>query len=377
MAPGSDVAPDGLRVLHLDTARTWRGGQQQVLLLHRELLRLGVDSRVLVRAGGELAARLQELSGRPAPTFGSPWSPDTVASVSRRARGADVVHAHDPHAAGLAAVAGALGRSAPLVCHRRVAYPLRRGLVHRLKYRRVARWVAVGGAVRRSLVAGGVPPERIRVVPSALDLDGFRRTATTADLGGLRRELGVAEDALVVGLTGALEVQKGHRVLLEAAGRVLSASSKAVLVWVGEGPCRRELEQAALGSGVAGRLRLLGFRRDVAAVTALYDVAVVPSVDGEGSSAALKEAMALGKPVVASDLDANREVLADAGLLVPVGDADRLAGELVRLLENRGLRAELGGRAARRVERFRPAAMVAAMTAVYRELTAGVHEARR
>lgn len=376
MASSRPPTSQPLRVLHLDTARSWRGGQQQVLLLHRELGRLGIRSVVLARSGGELAARLDELTGGAAPTLGYPWSPLTLRAVRRALRRVHVVHAHDARAAGIAVAAGGPGRRSPLLCHRRVSYPLHAGPLHRLKYRRVARWIAVGQGVQRVLVEAGIPPASIHVVPSAIDLDGFRQAAAVADPRRLRGELGLAEDDRVVGLTGALEIQKGHTVLLEAASRILEACPNVVFLWVGDGTGRRGLEAAAARSGVAPRLRMVGFRRDVASLTALYEVAVVPSVDGEGSSGALKEAMALGRPIVASNLEGNREVLGDAGLLVPVGDAGELAAAVIRVLAEPSLRGGLGRRAGRRAELFRSVRMATAIAAIYRELagkgTAGV-----
>jgi glycosyltransferase involved in cell wall biosynthesis len=109
----------------------------------------------------------------------------------------------------------------------------------------------------------------------------------------------------------------------------------------------------------------------VAAVTSLFSVGVVPSIEGEGSNAAIKEAMALGVPVVASALPGNTEVLAGCGLETAAADPLALADAVNRLLSDQGLRDELGRRGADRVEAFRPSTMVDGALLAYHELVAG------
>jgi glycosyltransferase involved in cell wall biosynthesis len=363
---------DALRVVHIDTGRGWRGGQQQVYLLHRELIRRGVDSLLVGRSGGKLAARCRAENLGVAVTL-SPrlWSPASLMAVRRLMHGVDLVHAHDSHAAGIAAVAG-LGRPRPVVvCHRRVAYPVRARLDRSWKYREVRRWFAVSEEIGGMLRAAGVDGQRIRVVHSAIDVDGVRAAASASDPRALRSELGIPGGAPVVGTVGALVGQKGHAVLIAAASRVLSPAPDAVFVCVGGGRLRDTLEREAERRGVGRSIRFVGHRTDVAAVTALFDVAVIPSVEGEGSNAAIKEAMALAKPIVTTALEGNREVLGTAGVLVPAGDAESLGDAVADLLGDPARRNALGELATERSERFRPDCMVDAVVEEYRSLISG------
>jgi glycosyltransferase involved in cell wall biosynthesis len=364
--------PAAIRVLHLDTGKTWRGGQQQVYLLHRELTAMGVGSVLVARAGGELEARcsrqglpLRSMAGTRA------WHVSGWPVLRSAAREAQILHAHDSHAAELSAVARLFNSKLSIVCHRRVSYPLRGRVARRPKYRAVRRWIAVSNEIAASLQHSGVSPEQIRVVHSALDVDGFQRAAAASDEAALRRELGLEPQVPVVAVVAALEAQKGHQVLLRAAPQILASVPDAVILCIGSGSMRRSLEQRVGAAGLGSSFRFAGFRADVAAVTRLSTVAVAPSVDGEGSSASLKEAMALGRAIVASELPGNREVVGDAAVLVAPADPLALAEGVVALLVNPDERRRLGKLAASRVERFRPPRITEAVVETYLELLCG------
>jgi glycosyltransferase involved in cell wall biosynthesis len=351
-------------VVHIDTARSWRGGQLQVFLLHGELLKLGLGSRLIARAGGALHRRCVD-AGLPVDPVSvlRPWYPPALAVVRRLTRSASIIHAHDSHALSLAALARVARPEVALVCHRRNAYPLSEASVWRHKYRSVDLWIAVSSEIADALRRAGV--DHHRVVPSAIDVDGLRE-AEAADLGRLRTELGIPEQSPVIGLVGALTSQKGHRVLLAAAAEITAANPGAVFVCVGEGPLRSGLERRARGLG--GAVIFTGFRHDVPALMTLFSVLVAPSLDGEGSSAVIKEAIALGTPVVASDLPGNREVLGDAGILVPVGGYQALALAVTGLLDEPVHRSELADLGRACVERFGPEAMTKAVIEGYASL---------
>jgi glycosyltransferase involved in cell wall biosynthesis len=351
-------------VVHIDTARSWRGGQLQVFLLHRELLRRGLASRLIARAGGALHRRCADarIQVDPVPILRA-WYPPAVAAVRRLTRSVPIIHAHDSHALSLAALARAARPGVAVVCHRRNAYPLGEALTWRFKYRSVDLWFAVSTEIDDALIRAGF--NRHRVVPSAIDVDGLREQED-ADLERLRSELGIPEQSRVIGLVGALTPQKGHRVLLAAASEIIAANPGTVFLCVGEGPLRAGLERQARNFGRS--FVFTGFRHDVPALTKLFSVLVAPSLDGEGSSAVIKEAMALGTPVVASDLAGNREVVGNAGLIVPVGRWEALALAVTRLLDEPALRTQLVDLGRARVEGFRSEAMAAAVIDGYASL---------
>jgi glycosyltransferase involved in cell wall biosynthesis len=246
---------------------------------------------------------------------------------------------------------------------------MRRGALHRLKYRRVDRWIAVTDAIREDLVDWGVEQDRCSTVHSAIEPDRFREAVAMADPAEVRDDLGLPPDAPLVVATAALDRQKGIDVLIEAIARVRELVPDVRALVVGDGPDRIALGVQADTTG--GAVRLLGVRDDVPALLAAADVCVVPSLGHEGSSAALKEPLAARRPLVASDLAGVREVVGDAARLVPAGDAAALAEAIAGLLGDPELRDRLIAAGTARVERFRPERMVDDVLAVYARAVAG------
>jgi len=358
-----------VNVLHLDTGRTWRGGQQQVLNLHRGLQGRGVATLLLCRRGGELAARAAA-AGLPAETLPlrGEWDLPSALAVAREARrvGARVVHAHCSHAVTLGAVACRLVPSLQLVATRRVDFVPKTGPFQRWKYSRPARWIAISTAIRDILLRTGVAAERVRVVPSGVDPE--RPQPGTG--ARLRAEWGVGPDETLVGNIAHFADHKGQRYLVEAIPRVLERHPSVRFAIVGEGELETDLKTRAARLALGSRLLFPGFRRDVEAVMDALDVFVLPS-HLEGLGTIVLDAMMAGKPVVATRTGGVPDVVEDGetGLLVPPRDPTALADALCRVLdgpEDAARRAEAARRVA--VARFSVDAMVEGNLAVYREL---------
>jgi glycosyltransferase involved in cell wall biosynthesis len=173
----------------------------------------------------------------------------------------------------------------------------------------------------------------------------------------------------IVGVVARLEPEKGHPTLIEAWPIVLRAVPDAYLLIVGEGSRRDALEAQARELRVAHRVVFTGRRDDVPAVTAALDVAVLPSYR-EAQGLTILEAMALSRPVVASNVGGIPEMIEDGrtGLLVPPHDADALAAAIIRLLKNHPL-ADTLGRAGHDMvhDRFCIELMVGATQSIYDE----------
>jgi glycosyltransferase involved in cell wall biosynthesis len=217
-----------------------------------------------------------------------------------------------------------------------------------------------------------IRPERVTVIergrdPGRLGLPSPERRRR------IRSELGIPEDAEVVMAVGRLEHQKGHRHLIDAAAR-LSDRPRLVLLIVGrDGHMSADLKHQVSMLGLDGRVRFLGHRNDVPDVLAAADLLALPSLN-EGAAGAAIEAMALGLPVVASDLASLREVMEDgaSGLLVPVASPDELAKAIGRLVDDRGLARNLGSRGKEIFERrFTLDRSTERMVSMYRAVVAG------
>lgn len=357
-----------MRVLHLDSERTWRGGQQQVAWLVAGLARRGVAQDVAAPAGAELLVRLRRdgLVRGAEYTGAGAWDPRGVWAVREAAQAMDatVVHAHSGNAHTLAyrAFAGRL----PIVVTRRVDFAIKTNWLSRAKYRSPAvHFIAISSAVRDALRAGGVPQERIALVPSGIDparaRSGPRGTAVRAEL------LGGAEGPLV-GFVGALVEHKDPLTLARAAAPLARRLPGARVVFIGEGRLRAAIESVASGAGI---IHLAGHRADVPDCLAALDVFCMPSRE-EGLCTSLLDAQAAGVPCVITRAGGMIDIVTHEsnGLVVPVGDAEALADALATLATD-GARRERFAAAGRAIvdARFTTDAMVEGTLAVYRRVT--------
>jgi glycosyltransferase involved in cell wall biosynthesis len=327
-----------MRVLHVDPEQAWGGGEVQVLALAGALAARGVENVLAADPEGILWGRA-EAAGVATVPLAVRNHLDARAGMALRTlvHDVDIVHFHTARAHALVPWLGR--RQVWRVVTRRMDYVPRGGAAMRWLYNRgVDRVIAISTAVRDALVAAGVRPERIQIVPSAVD--PARVNAPPGTRAAQRVAWAVTPSDVVVLVVGALERRKGQDVLLDALERLGPAGAAVHVVLCGEGAERAALEARAAAFG--GRVRLVGFREDVGAVLAGADVVVVPSRQ-EGLGVAALEAMAAGRPVVVSAAGGLAEVVVDgeSGLVVPPEDPAALAAAVERLVTDAPLRTRL------------------------------------
>jgi glycosyltransferase involved in cell wall biosynthesis len=357
-----------LRVLMVDSERSWRGGQAQVLLLMRGLVEAGVDVHLAAPGDGALFARAGEpgVTRRALPAHAPPAA--AVLRGMMRRGGFDVVHSHASRAHGWVALARlGLRRRPPHVVSRRVDFAVGRGAVGALKYRRGAdAYIAISRGVRDVLVAGGIPAERIHLAPSGIDLAKFERLREPSYL---REEFGVTPRERIVGSVAALAPHKSHRDLLHAAARVRARRDDVRFFLVGEGELRTGLERLAEELGIREAVVFTGFRPDALELMSIFDVFVMSSyLEGLGTS--IMDAHALRVPVVATRAGGIPEIVEDGvtGLLVPPRAPDLLAEAILRMLDDGALREACAREAQLRSTGYDYHAMVHKTLDVYRRL---------
>ena len=343
-----------MRVAHVDTGMTWRGGQVQVFSLARGLLRRGHEALVICPPGSELEAACSR-DGVQVETASMRAELDVVAMLkvagALRRFGADIVHFHTARAHTIGLAAARLACTPVKVLSRRVDFPPGKNPFSKIKYRaKVDAIAAVSGAVRDVLEEGGVDPNLITVIHSGVDLERFK---DRVDSSYIRGELGIPESAPLVGSVGALAPQKAHSYLLRAARELADVRPDVRYIIVGDGELEGELKALARSLHLEEIVRFAGFRRDVPAVLAAIDVFVLSS-RYEGTPNVLLEAMAAGTPVVATCVGGVPEIVVDGecGLLVPPADPVALADAIHRALRDDSLRQRLVANGAIRVRDF-------------------------
>ncbi|MGD8894862.1 MAG: glycosyltransferase [Acidobacteriota bacterium] len=346
-----------LRVLHLDSASSWRGGQNQVFLAVRGMTRCGHEAILAARRGSPLETRAREegLDVRAVPFRGDLWPPAILAltRIIRRER-PGVLLLHDPHAVSAGIIAARLAGGPALVAVRRVDFPLR-GTFSRRKYAACDRVIVVSRAIGSVVEAGGLPASRRRLVYEGVP-DRSPRPGGREELAAL----GVPPGALVVGNVAALADHKDHATLVEAMAVLRARVPEAWLVIAGEGDLRPALEALVAGHGLEDRVIFAGFRRDLDRIMPAFSLFCLSSrLEGLGTS--LLDAMAFGLPVVATAAGGIPEAVEDGvtGRVVPPREPVALAGALAEVLGNEERRRALGEAGRRRfVERFTADRMV-------------------
>ena len=376
---------DGLRILHVHTLPVVSGSGINTLLTMQGSRDQGARVALACAPGGRLEERVRRggMEFFPIRNFASPVSPwrDVHAlcqlrNLLRRER-FDIVHTHNSKGGILGRLAAHFAR-VPVVVHTVHGFAfhqqesrLRRRLFIQLE-RAAAHWchqlIAISGPMIEWAEAEGIAPARRFVkVYSGIETDRFRGAHRDSFL---KDELGLDEERVVIGMVSKLWPGKGHQVFIEAAALLARQGLPFQLLIVGEGELERNLKRLVERHSLGDRVRFSGFRADIPEITAQLDISCLPSFF-EGMGRVALEAMAAGKPMVASAVGGLVELVEDGvtGYLVPAGDVEALAGRLARLVQDASLRRRMGRQAALRVDdRYSAARMVEQIHRVYLRL---------
>jgi len=360
-----------LNILHVDPEKNWGGGEAQVFGLLTYLSDRGHRNDLLADPNGLLYANCRKLDVRLRP-FSVRNALDFYAAASLRRvirkEIYDVVHFHTKRAHALSLWLRRGGKRPRYVATRRMDYAERHGWYTKLLYnRRLDGVVAISRVIGELLAQAGVERRKIRHIPSGIDPTQFF-------LGDSHRPK--CRDVVLIGSAGVLETRKGHEFLLEAAALLKTDGLNLRYQIAGAGPLRQQLEQHAAHLGLQEEVRFLGFVEDITKFLADIDIFVMPSLH-EGLGVAVLEAMAAGKPVIATRVGGLTESVADGvtGIVVPPANAAELAAAIAKLAPAPELARQMGGRGRQRVrQHFTLERMAMANEAYYYELLAGAPE---
>jgi glycosyltransferase involved in cell wall biosynthesis len=326
-----------------------------------------------------VSLRKKDLSEETLESFGiditylhkSKFDPSTLPAllkVMRRKR-IDVLHLHGYGATTFGRLAGAM-RRIPTILHEHAnltTTPWYQKMADAVLEPQTDIAIAVSQSTAEFLVkARQLPPEKVKVVYLGVPLEEFSRLRSADEIAVARAELGIAPGEFVIGSVTRLHDSKGNSFLVEAARQVIDRRPGARFVLFGEGPLLGDLQAQAAALGLGRRFVFAGFTKDVARAVSAFDVSVFPSL-WEGTPLTVFEALAMGKPIVATDADGLRDVLThdrDA-LIVPKRDAAALADAMVRMIDEPDTRRRLGDHARLTGRQYDIAAFVAKMERLY------------
>ncbi len=243
-------------------------------------------------------------------------------------------------------------------------------LIDSLLIRYFNRIIAVSDEVKEEMLAVGVPEEKIRVIYNGIDLDRFKDQCSSEKI---RKELGLDGNDRIVGTIGSFTEAKGYDYLLKAAKEIIDARKAVKFLIVGDGPLNGHLRNTARGLGIQDNVIFTGYRKDIPELLSVMDMYVLSSVR-EGLPMVLLEAMAAGKPVIASKVGAVPKVIIDneSGVLITPGDAGEMKKAVLDLLSDDSRSKRLGLAGQKRLkENFSSDVMAGKYMSVYGELVPG------
>ncbi|HEX5513738.1 MAG TPA: glycosyltransferase family 4 protein [Gammaproteobacteria bacterium] len=357
-----------MKVIHVETGMHLYGGALQVFFLLRGLQPYPGEHILVCPSGSAIGkaarefVRVVEIPCRGDHDLAFLWR---LQRLLRRER-PDLVHLHSRRGADTLGGIAAKLASVPAILSRRVDNPEPRWLVA-LKYRLYARVITISDGIRQVLLREGLPDEKIRCVPSAVDTERYR---PDGDREWFRQELGIRDDQPVIGMIAQLIPRKGHEVLLDALPAVLAQLPDLQVLLFGKGPLQEPLAAEIAERGMSQTVRLMGFREDLERIIPCLDLVVHPAYM-EGLGVALLQAAACGVPIVATRAGGIPEIVKPDynGELIDPGDSVGLGRAIQRLLADRPLTAQMGRQGRALVEKnFSISSMVQGNLNVYREL---------
>jgi glycosyltransferase involved in cell wall biosynthesis len=375
------------RIIHIHTLPVISGSGLNTYLTMRGMDRTAYEVELACAPGGKLIdlIRGQGMKVRLFKNLVQPLHPlkDLLGLIDLtrflRKKRYHIVHTHNSKAGFIGRLA-AKWAGVPIIVHTVHGFafhdrePAWRQILFRNLERLASRWCDKMVFISQPLIDWALRDritrrEKIQKIYSGIEIDHFK-PVPDGEKKALKEAWGISEEAPVVGMVSKLWEGKGHTTLIHAFEGLKQEIPEAVLVIVGEGYLRDQLSDLVDRLGLKGSVLFTGFQMDVRRIIATFDVAVLPSFF-EGMGRVLLEAMAMGKPLVASSVGGIPDLVHHGknGLLVTPGSVSELKSGLLTLIRNKALAKEMGKEGRKRIsEEFSAGRMAQSIEKLYREL---------
>ncbi len=365
------MANESLGVLHIETIKEWRGGQQQIAYLFDSMLDNGYRTSLVCQPGSKLEWYAKK---RHQPFFSIAMSGEfdlraayKIAAYAKNNH-FNILHAHSAHALAIGILAKYFYRELILIGSRRVIPSVRKPLIGPFKYKHpfINKIICISEFVRQILINDGLDPEKLTTIYSGINTRKFDHVKPARHF---KAELGIPENQLLVGTIAALSGDKDYTNLLEAAGTVLSRHKQVTFCAVGDGPDRTKILRLHKTLGLGRRFIFTGFREDVGALLKIFDIFVLASKK-EGMGTSILDAQSVGLPIVATRAGGIPEIVrhGKSGLLVEPQNPAALAEAIGLLISDEQRRNQYGKTARECVKQFDVSNTVSKTVALYRQL---------
>ncbi len=304
-----------MKIAHIDTGKDWRGGQRQVLILHKRLLKKNIDSYLLCNSKGKLIKKFSE-NVIPINFNNNFFSIDLYKKIKEL--NPDIVHCHDSKSLNYFIF---FNKNFKLLETRRVSYPI--GFLSiKFKYSKCDYHIAVSEEIEKYLKKFF---KNVITIHSSIEFERFEKEFNNPLRGNFEKNI------LFV---GSFTKQKGLEVLLKAFFILTKEFNNIALHIVGSGKLEKKIKEIVNFFKINKQVFFYGFRDDIEKFYKYADIVVVPSIDGEGSSGVIKESLISGKITVVSDLNENKILIKDGvnGFLFENKNYEKLYGVLRKII---------------------------------------------
>jgi len=360
-----------MKILHLSSALTWRGGEQQLNYLCEELQKDNIAQLVACPHNSELFERLK---GSQIKTY--PYKKLSGLNILFalnlkklcKKEGVSIIHVHDSHAHTAAYLAALMGNKVPLVVSRRVDFVVGNSILSKNKYKHksISRIICVSDAIKNIMIETTGHSDKICTVHSGIDTLRFPFTQKTGRLYNL---LNIDSTSLLIGNTSALADHKDYFTFIDVAHEVLKTLPHARFIIIGEGLLKEEIKGYINKLGLQKQISMIGFRGDIPELLPDFDVFLITSKT-EGLGTSILDAFACRVPVVATNAGGIPEIVKhnETGLLAPVRDIKLLTENVVKVLSDSALTELLVNNASKALKSFTKEVMAQKTMQIYSDI---------
>jgi glycosyltransferase involved in cell wall biosynthesis len=334
-------------VLHTEASTGWGGQEIRIVQEAIRFAELGYRVLIAYQEGGKIGEK-SRIAGLPVYPIRLEYriAPLVIRTLLRIIKNekVDILHTHSSKDSWLAGVTGRIA-GIPVVRSRHLSTPVRQTWLATFVYRYLADVIITSGIhIKEALITrNGLNPEKIISIPAGVDIKRF-----DINIKGdkIRTEFGVEDSYPIVGTVAILRSWKGLHYLLDAVSKVASIFPQAKIIIVGDGPQWNNLHRQIQDLGIDRHVIMTGFRDDIPEIMSALDIFVLPSIASEATSQVIPQALAMGKPVIATNTGGLPEIIEDGvtGLLIPPENPDPIANAIIRMAREKEEAKEMAAR---------------------------------
>jgi glycosyltransferase involved in cell wall biosynthesis len=344
-----------IKVLHIDSEKGWRGGQQQAVYLFEGLLKRGIESVFVCRPGSKLS---EYFKNKALPFLEVPmrgeldiFSAFRIANYARK-KGFGIFHLHSAHAHSIGLMAKLFYPKVKLIGVRRVDFKIKNNIFSRIKYRTslINRIVCISEEIKRVMLKCGINEDKLTVIRSGVDINKFDKIEPDVSF---RENYGIPKDYTIIGTVAALTGHKDYPNLLKAASEVLKKIQNVTFVAVGDGKNENEIKKLHSELKLGEKFIFAGYQKKIGKYLKAFDIFVLASKK-EGLGTSVLDALSIGIPVIATNAGGIPEMIENGvnGILVSKQNPDELAKAILELINNPERMSMIGKNGKETVSKF-------------------------